>query len=77
MFQLRSKRFKTNIHMLLGTADFYALNHYSSRLVTHGRDPDPHYNSDAEYFTSVDESWSKPSVAPWLVVINKSKLCYV
>jgi len=62
---------------LSGTADFYALNHYSSRLVTRGNDPNPVYNSDAEYVTSVDESWLKPSVAPWLVVINKSKLSCV
>jgi len=71
------KSLKQIFIFFLGTADFYALNHYSSRLVTHGRDPDPHYNPDAEYVTSVDESWLKPSVAPWLVVINKSKLCCV
>lgn len=62
---------------LLGTADFYALNHYSSRLVTRGNDPNTRYNSDAEYVTSVDESWLKPSLVPWLVVIIKSKLCCV
>ncbi|KAE9543770.1 hypothetical protein AGLY_002000 [Aphis glycines] len=57
-------------NILISTADFYALNHYSSRLVTHGSDSDPHFNPDAEYITSVDESWLKPSVAPWLIPVS-------
>ncbi|XP_015368597.1 PREDICTED: myrosinase 1-like, partial [Diuraphis noxia] len=57
------------IKLIKGTADFYALNHYSSRLVTNGSDPDPNYNSDAAYVTSVDEAWLKPSVAPWLIPV--------
>jgi len=45
--------------------------------VTDGSDPNPEFNSDAAYITSVDEAWLKPSVALWLIVINKSKLYYV
>jgi len=45
--------------------------------VTNGSDPNPNYNSDAAYVTSVDEAWLKPSIAPWLIVINKLKLCCV
>jgi len=56
------------LFVFLGTADFYALNYYSSRLVTRGSDSNPHYNPDAEYVTSVDKSWLKPSVAQWLIV---------
>lgn len=55
------------MYICVGTADFYALNHYSSRLVTRGSDSNPNYNPDAEYVTSVDDSWPKP-VAPWLIV---------
>ncbi|XP_050546381.1 myrosinase 1-like [Daktulosphaira vitifoliae] len=56
------------IKLLIGTADFYALNHYSSRLVTSGSELDPSFNSDAEYSTFVDESWPV-SIAPWLIVV--------
>jgi len=63
--------------MFLGTADFYALNHYSSRLVTFGSDPNPNFNPDASYVTSVDEAWLKPNETPYIIVINKSNLCYV
>lgn len=51
-----------------GTADFYALNHYSSRLVTHGHDPNFNYNSDADYVTSVEKSWPQSVVSSWLFV---------
>ncbi|KAL4090066.1 hypothetical protein QTP88_024968 [Uroleucon formosanum] len=50
-----------------GTADFYAFNHYSSRLVTQESSPDSYYNSIANYYASVDESWPKASPAPWLI----------
>lgn len=43
------------------------MNHYSTRLVTHGVDPNLHFNQDAEYVTSVDKSWPS-SLASWLVV---------
>ncbi|XP_025421294.1 myrosinase 1-like [Sipha flava] len=57
------------IELIKGTADFYALNHYSSRLVTHGSDPKYNYNPDAEYATSVDESWPISPEAPWIAVV--------
>jgi len=64
--------------MFLGTADFYALNHYSTRLVTDGSDPNPNFNSDAGYVTSIDEEWLKPyNETPYIIVIDKSKLCCV
>ncbi|XP_050546382.1 myrosinase 1-like [Daktulosphaira vitifoliae] len=58
------------IKLLKGTADFYALNHYSTRFVTNGIDPNPNpnYNPDAEYIISVDKSWPV-SIAPWLIVV--------
>ncbi|XP_050434304.1 myrosinase 1-like isoform X2 [Adelges cooleyi] len=59
---------KKEIELLKGTADFYALNHYSTRMVTHGSDPNPNYNPDAEYATFVDKSWPT-SVASWLIVV--------
>lgn len=55
---------------ILGTADFYALNHYSSRLVSRGSPSDPNYNPDAEYDSFVDKSWPV-SIAPWLIVITR------
>ncbi|VVC29505.1 Hypothetical protein CINCED_3A000813 [Cinara cedri] len=55
------------IKLIKGTADYYALNHYSTCLVTHGIDSNPNYNQDAEYATSADESWPK-SLASMLVV---------
>lgn len=61
--------------MYVGTADFYALNHYSSRLVTRGSDSNPNFNPDAEYVTSVDDSWPKSPVAPWLIVTNYHSIC--
>ncbi|XP_025206428.1 myrosinase 1-like [Melanaphis sacchari] len=58
------------IKLIKGTADFYALNHYSSRLVTHGIDSNNYScNPDGEYITSVDESWEKPSTAQWLIPV--------
>lgn len=51
----------------IGSSDFYALNHYSSRLVTRGSDPNRSFNLDADYATSVNELWPK-SVAPWIMV---------
>lgn len=62
------------MYIFVGTADFYAFNHYSSRLVTQESSPDSYYNSIANYYASVDESWPKASPAPWLIVIIKSKL---
>ncbi|CAI6360889.1 unnamed protein product [Macrosiphum euphorbiae] len=56
------------IKLIKGTADFYAFNHYSSRLVTQeSGDPDSYYNSIANYYASVDESWPKSSPASWLI----------
>jgi hypothetical protein len=40
-------------------------------LVTHGSDPKYNYNPDAEYATSVDESWPISPEAPWIAVRNK------
>jgi len=40
-------------------------------------DPNSYYNSNADYYESVDESWPKSSTASWLIVIIKSKLSYV
>lgn len=57
------------MYIFIGAADYYALNHYSTRMVTNGVDPDPNYNPDAEYVTSVDASWPK-AIASWLIVTN-------
>lgn len=60
-----------------GSTDFHALNYYSSRWVTHGSDPNLNYNPDAEYATSVQESFFRSPFAPWLVVrLSKSNLCF-
>lgn len=67
MFKYIYTFFLNNIFNI-GTSDFYALNHYSSRLVTHGSDPDRNYNSDAEYVTSINESWPISVASPWLIV---------
>lgn len=53
-----------------GTADFYALNYYSTRMVTHGHDTNPQFNPDAEYVTSANISWPVSPVTPWLIVMN-------
>ncbi|VVC29506.1 Glycosyl hydrolases family 1, N-terminal conserved site,Glycoside hydrolase family 1,Glycoside [Cinara cedri] len=61
---------KDEIILIKGTADFYAMNHYSSRLVTRGIDPNPQkFNVDAEYITSVDPSWPTSPFAPWIYVV--------
>nr|Q95X01.1 RecName: Full=Myrosinase 1; AltName: Full=Beta-glucosidase 1; AltName: Full=Beta-thioglucosidase 1; AltName: Full=Beta-thioglucosidase glucohydrolase 1; AltName: Full=Sinigrinase 1; AltName: Full=Thioglucosidase 1 [Brevicoryne brassicae]AAL25999.1 thioglucosidase [Brevicoryne brassicae]1WCG_A Chain A, THIOGLUCOSIDASE [Brevicoryne brassicae]1WCG_B Chain B, THIOGLUCOSIDASE [Brevicoryne brassicae] len=60
---------KDEIKLLKGTADFYALNHYSSRLVTFGSDPNPNFNPDASYVTSVDEAWLKPNETPYIIPV--------
>jgi len=66
------------MYILVGTADFYAFNHYSSRLVTQqSGDPNSYYKSNADYYVSVDKSWSKSCVASWLIVRIKSKLSRV
>lgn len=57
------------VRLIKGTADFYALNHYSTRMVTHGSDPDPNYNPDAEYVTFANNSWPVSPVSPWLIVV--------
>ncbi|XP_050546386.1 myrosinase 1-like [Daktulosphaira vitifoliae] len=55
------------IKLLKGTADFYSINHYSTRLTTHGYDQNPVFNPDGEYKTSIEKSWPV-SAAPWLIV---------
>ncbi|XP_050058497.1 myrosinase 1-like isoform X1 [Aphis gossypii] len=58
------------IKLIKGAADFYAFNHYSTRLVTQqSGDPNSYYNSNAGYYVSVDKSWSKSCVASWLIPV--------
>ncbi|XP_050433677.1 myrosinase 1-like isoform X2 [Adelges cooleyi] len=59
---------KKEIELLNGTADFYALNYYSTRMVKHGSDADVNYNPDAEFETYVDKSWPV-SLAPWIIAV--------
>uniref|UniRef100_A0A2S2Q6R5 Myrosinase 1 n=1 Tax=Sipha flava TaxID=143950 RepID=A0A2S2Q6R5_9HEMI len=56
------------IKMIKGSTDFFSLNYYSSRWVTHGNDLNLNYNPDAEYMTFVKESVFRSPDAPWLAV---------
>ncbi|BES93783.1 glycoside hydrolases [Nesidiocoris tenuis] len=59
---------KDEIEEIRGTYDFFALNHYSSRLCTSGKTgPTPSWSRDSNVVTSFNDSWP-PSQSSWLKV---------
>ncbi|XP_064651252.1 myrosinase 1-like [Lineus longissimus] len=66
-----------------GTSDFFALNHYTTRLVKHKSTPSnqPHFELDKDEETSVDEDWLSPNEAgSWIKEVPtglRRLLCYI
>jgi hypothetical protein len=59
----------TSHDYVVGTADYFALNQYASRLVTLGEiGPDPSYSRDMGIKPYISKDWSVSLTSTWLTV---------